>query len=69
MKRFTLADGDVFLERPTFVGPVRKDWDCEGDTWYKFRFTVDGKDYAYYSRWKVEVERERERLLAFNWED
>jgi hypothetical protein len=68
MKRFTLADGDIFFECPSFVGPVRRDW-LDDDVSYKFMFTVAGKDFIYRSRWKVEVERERERLLAFNWED
>ena len=64
MKQFILADGDVLLERPRVIGHVMR-----GSGYYYFDIIYDGKatNRAYMSQWKSEVERERGRLINFDW--
>lgn len=65
MKRFTLANGDVLLRPLEYVGAVHED----EFGWYRFNIiTSAGQKLHYRTRWKMEAERERDRLLSFSWE-
>lgn len=66
MKRFVLADGDILFKKPVVVHAVRQNsWG-----WWKFDMVLpNGAGVQYRSQWKVEVTRERDRLLSFNWSE
>lgn len=66
MKRFVLADGDVIFQKPVVVHAVRP---SHFGLWKFEMILSNGAGVNYHSPWKVEVERERQRLLDFNWED
>ena len=63
MRRFILADGDVFFQKPSLVSAV-----YGTSRGYQFYIVVGGLRRMYRSQWKVEAERERARLIAFDWE-
>jgi hypothetical protein len=70
VKRFTLADGDVFFQPPTLVGGIAQDYEGSEFGWSSPYFDIhfaDGTKRIYRNRFKREVERERERLLSFDW--
>jgi hypothetical protein len=67
MKRFVLADGDVIFKKPLVVHVVRR---CASGYGWRFDIVLaNGAGLHYRSKWKVEVERERDRLLSFNWQE
>lgn len=73
MKRFTLADGDTLFEPPVYVSGVCYRPICPPRMPCRQRYkifirTKSGIELEYSSKWKVEVERERNRLLYFNWQ-
>lgn len=74
MKRFMFADGEVLFEPPVYVSKVMYRPICPPRLPQRERYTLylrtkSGLETEYSSKWKVEVERERNRLLSFDWNE
>ena len=71
MKQFTLADGDIIRASPIYIGATHVQYSMHtGNHWYQFDITLPcGTELFYRHKWKAEVERERNRLVNFDWSD
>ena len=72
MKKFTLADGDVLFAQPLYVSRIYRMHLPKlppGPWRFDIVLANHGLKAHYRSKYKREVERERERLINFNWQE